>query len=205
MPDLILDIEQAKYHAFLWSVDNQVDAQVSIELTAEWFAKQKLPVTPAALGTHLRYFHTCRMNSKRTWDSHADEAWAAADAWSLETVKHLAIVNVAGIAGSVALIAMPSNSSRLGFQVALASFIVGAVLALLDLWVVGSGYTLRARGASARASKIQKVNSWATFLEAENEPYVDKGKDWFEFAELTGWTSAICVLIGGVAIFFSLF
>lgn len=168
-----------------------------MDLAGDWFQQQKHPATARELRIYLQYFAASTDTAYKAWNSHAESAWQAASTWSMETVKHLAIVNVAGIAGAAALY---SQSPGIGFKVSVIAFMAGLVLAVLDFWLVSCGYSKRAIGAYERARAVRNSKSWAQYVEADGVPYRDLGIDWFQGAAHVGWTSAVAAIAGGLAL-----
>jgi hypothetical protein len=71
------------------------------------------------------------------------ETQAAQSLWSIETVKHLAFVNAAGLAGSATLYAS-SSSARIGAFPSIA-FAIGLIAAVVDMHLNTLGYSARQR------------------------------------------------------------
>lgn len=129
--------------------------------------------------------------------------WEMQSEWTVETVKHLATVNIAGIAGVAALLTSENTSSNM-LRWALISFTVGLLLALLDFWLNSMGYWKRATNIhkhvinASIASNDFELSSAATITS-------DAGKDWFDVAVRVGWTSALSAIIGGLLLGSALF
>ncbi|QEA10914.1 hypothetical protein [Bordetella phage vB_BbrS_PHB09] len=168
-----------------------------IHIAERWFSTYKGAGGVEFLHTHLQHFASSVEAAHRAWDSHAENSWTAASKWSIETVKHLAIINVAGIAGAAALF---NQSASTGLRVSLTAFMAGLVLAVLDFWLVGTGYEKRADGAHKRARIVKGVGSWEEYVQVESVRYKDAGEKWFHAAERVGWSSALAAIVGGASL-----
>lgn len=205
MNDSIQNVDEAKLEAFRWAAQNGADAPRMVALAAEWFVKQQMPVTAMDLAINLQYFNTCVNSAANIWELHAHDSAKIASDWSMETVKHLAIINVAGVAGAAALLAMPNGLEGNGIKIALAAFLSGILFAVLTLWLMTRGNAARGMGAIARAKAIKESASWDSYVAAVGQPYKDAGMAWFRFSEAAGWISAAAAIIGGTSICIALF
>ncbi|HVL08672.1 MAG TPA: hypothetical protein VM512_05885 [Burkholderiaceae bacterium] len=88
--------------------------------------------------------------------------------WGFEVVKHLSVINAAGLAGSVALYSSPAKTAALG---ALSAFLIGLVLAIIvmvTIYMVGLAYLVvfhkRLMGVLFGAQGIVKLRPPLWFL-----------------------------------------
>lgn len=197
MSEPIQSIEHARSEAYRWAAQNNADAAAMMRIAEHWFSTYGGTGGVEFLYVNLQHFSSSVGAAHRAWEIHAENSWAAASTWSIETVKHLAIINVAGIAGAAALF---SQSTSTGMRVSLIAFMVGLVLAVLDFWLVGSGYEKRADAAQKRAQAVKGVGSWEEYVQVESRPYKDPGIDWFHAAARVGWTSALAAIVGGASL-----
>jgi hypothetical protein len=168
-----------------------------MRVAEHWFSTQHGIGGVEYLHDYLQYFASCVGSAYQAWDIHAENAWAAASNWSIETVKHLAIINVGGIAGAVALF---SQSPSTGMRISVITFVFGLILAVLDFWLMSNGYVKRAEAATQRARELKRVGSWDEYVAAESRPYADPGIDWFHAAARVGWSSALAAMAGGASL-----
>ncbi|WP_137927037.1 hypothetical protein [Cupriavidus sp. 2SB] len=121
------------------------------------------------------------------------------DVWTIETVKHLAFVNGAGLAGAAALYASTDAAKKvsglLGVPAAV-FFAVGLALAVLDMYFNSLGALSRMKDLDAR------LRIWDNHP-GPGEPEAKKllkdtaaGKWCFIGAEFSGWLSAILFVFG---------
>lgn len=205
MENVIQSVEHAKLEAFRWAAQSGADAPRMMQLAGEWFSKQTFPVTLQDLTLNLQYFNTCVNSAASVWELHAQNSAITASSWSRETVKHLAIINVAGIAGTAAILAMPNGLEGNGIKIALVSFLLGVLLAVLTLWLMTQGHAKRGMGAVAHANKIKESASWESYVAAVGRKYHDAGMVWFRYSEAAGWISALAAVAGGISICTALF
>ena len=137
------------------------------------------------------------------WQQLSDGAWRLHSQWTIETVKHLAAVNIAGIAGSAAILAGTSQGATLLLKRALVAFTVGLLMALLDFWLNSIAYSKRGNDANERLVSARRANSYEDLAWA-NRDYVDPGKTLFTIAEYVGWISALSAISGGALLGYSL-
>lgn len=137
------------------------------------------------------------------WQQLADGTWRLHSQWTLETVKHLAAVNIAGIAGCAAILAGTSQVNGSQLKWALIVFTGGLLMALLDFWLNSFGYWRRGRDASDRLFSARRARSYEDLAEA-NRDYEDPGKWFFSAAGVIGWISAISAMTGGALLGYSL-
>jgi hypothetical protein len=81
------------------------------------FASDILKSTPHLtaddLVVHLQYFDLASEDLKDQWRRFSAEQFQLAADWTIETVKHLAIVNAAGLAGAATLVASGDATNAL--------------------------------------------------------------------------------------------
>lgn len=80
------------------------------------------------------------------------ETQIAQSLWSIETVKHLAFVNAAGLAGSATLYAS-SSSARIGAFPSIA-FAIGLTAAVVDMHLNTLGYNARRKEIGHRIKNV---------------------------------------------------
>ncbi|WP_156125955.1 hypothetical protein [Paraburkholderia kururiensis] len=118
---------------------------------------------------------------------------AAFQTWNLETVRTLALVNSAGLAGVSAIYASDSAAKiYLGAYPSAALFAFGLVCALLNMYANSQGHLRREREVFSR---IVALDSEQLDPQRALEP-VTAGKYWFRTAEAAGW-STLAMFCGG--------
>lgn len=184
--------------AYRWAIARGKDAVRVTEFAENIYKeRQGKPISIEALEVHLQHFTDATGRAADAWSRYATESWTHQTNWAIETVKHLAITNVAGIAGAAALLAggKPFNEDQL--KIAIISFTLGLLMTLVDFCLVSNGYWRRATDQQQRSYAIKNSSSWSEYISSEPE-YTDKGKRWFTTAGYVGWTSAIGAIIGGI-------
>lgn len=132
-------------------------------------------------------------------------------AWIMEVVKHLAIINVAGLAGVVTLMATqinnPTNNWYFKFLPFL--FVLGLISAVLDMYLNSRGHLKRVEEMRRRIDELRDLykNSSLHLLKNLRENIIEAPFDnriWFTAAEYCGWISAISFILGMIGIYGSL-
>lgn len=131
--------------------------------------------------------------------------------WTMEVVKHLAIINVAGLAGSVTLIAaqMSKEVNRSYFVYAAVFFLSGLILAVLDMYMNSFGYYKRMEEIQKRIKELRRLykDSPIKLLKYLKEnaieaPYNDEC--WFYTAGFLGGFSFVAFFVGVINIYLAL-
>ncbi|WP_286936118.1 hypothetical protein [Achromobacter sp. UBA4530] len=200
----IASVEDAIGVARIWKHERELAHRDFEQFARDWFVN-----TPVE--------HRVRMHLRSTLQSfvsvcnHYSTEWARnsvllADLtsdWNLETVKHLAVFNVAGIAGAAALLTHADYGTQFTTKLALPLFAAGLVLALMTFWTNMRGYALAFDHAESQRRRAASSERWSD-VEVFLKEYEGKFKptDWFDIAERTGWSSAIFGIAGvcGLAI-----
>ncbi|MEX3982797.1 hypothetical protein AB4Y45_27875 [Paraburkholderia sp. EG287A] len=119
---------------------------------------------------------------------------AAFQTWNLETVRTLALVNSAGLAGVSAIYAS-DNAAKvyLGAYPSAAFFAFGLVCALLNMYANSLGHLRREREVFSR---IIALDGGTLDPQRALEP-ATAGKYWFWTAEGAGWSTLVLFCAGG--------
>ncbi len=110
--------------------------------------------------------------------------------WSFETVKHLAFINGAGLAGAATLYA--SNSTTKIGSIPSIAFTVGLLLAVLDMHINTLAYQARSREIGKRITEFDQQKRTAEKLFED----VSAGRIGFKVAGAIGTASAISFIVG---------
>jgi hypothetical protein len=113
--------------------------------------------------------------------------------WILETVKTLALLNSAGLAGVAAIFASDGVAkAMLGNYPSAALFMVGLMAAGFDMYFNAQGWLGRNIEIFERIKRFD-----ADELEARRAfEMTRKGERWFVAASIAGWTSAVMFVLG---------
>ncbi|VVE34881.1 hypothetical protein PFI31113_03807 [Pandoraea fibrosis] len=112
--------------------------------------------------------------------------------YTLETVKHLAFINGAGLAGAATALASIGGSAKLLPSLALFAF--GLVFAVLDLYLNSLAFHRLERAISARINEIARAKSYGDLLILYRDPH--EGDALFRWAAGIGWLSALGAVAG---------
>ncbi|MCP2516730.1 hypothetical protein M5J07_17455 [Achromobacter mucicolens] len=190
--------EEAIAVARSWAHGRELAHRDFAQFARDWFAK-----TPAEhrVRLHLRSM----LLSFESVCGHYSTEWARSSTlladltsqWNLETVKHLAVFNVAGIAGAAALITHQTYGSQITTKLALPFFAAGLLLALLTFWTNMRGYALLYKHAELQRRRAGTAGEWSDVAELlKGCEGKFKPDDWFDIAERTGWSSALFGIAG---------
>ena len=138
-------------------------------------------------------------NHRRTLVRQALVDWrpqflAAFQTWNLETVRTLALVNSAGLAGVSAIYASDSATKvHLGAYPSAALFAFGLVCSLLNMYANSQGHLRREKEVFSR---IVALDGGKLDPQLALDP-ATAGKYWFWIAEIAGWCAAALFCAGG--------
>ncbi|KMJ92449.1 hypothetical protein ACH58_07390 [Achromobacter xylosoxidans] len=125
--------------------------------------------------------------------------------WDLEVAKHLATFNGAGLAGTAALMAATSFSSSLYVKISLVFFVLGSLLAVLNLWLNGNGMLVTYQIAEARRQLVNSAQTWGALKVREEPRRGMAADDWHDIAIRVGWTSAALGIVATILVGLALF
>jgi len=102
---------------------------------------------------------------------HCQRQFAESDAWYIELVKHLALINSAGLAGVCAIYASDSRSARVfaGYPSAL-YFVAGLICAVLVMSITSASMQRRAAAMLERVQQLDRgeITSRDVLAQLEN-------------------------------------
>lgn len=177
----------AKYVGHHWAVSRGLDAVTYSSVAESMFqCRGDIEYTREMLETSLQHFANFSSSKYGMFASLAARSWEHQSRWSIETAKHLAIVAVAGVAGTGALL---QRNDSLWLSVAMVSFTIALLASLLQFWLIQKGYMKQALELDTRAGEIRDANSWNALIALE-KPYIEPGRRWFLAGTITGWLSA---------------
>lgn len=169
------------------------------------FASEWYTTTPSELRTtqqlslSLQFFASKISFDTAEWHRIFTLFTDLASAWNLETVKHLAIFNVAGLAGAAALIAGTKYTDHFAVKLSLPAFAIGVLMALLTLWTRTRGYAASLEHIDKQRKKSLAAGTWEELHGAWMGPDTAmKPSDWHAIGNRTGWASALIGMIGVV-------
>lgn len=195
MNEYINTVEQAKSIAFDWAAENKKDLNSSIRYAEQWFkdTEEKYRGKKVLL-LNIDIFQREREKSQKYWNETAEKDWQRNSEWSLETVKHLAFINGAALAGCAALFASSAPSS-FHIKYSLTLFLLGLLLAVSDFYLCSRGYEIRAKKYQNISYEIQKSSFEKEINEILKNTDFKKEKE-FILASCCGWTSIIFAFVG---------
>lgn len=146
----------------------------------------------------LRRFADATAAVHKQWHTYGSQEWKLRDDWILETVKHLAAINTAGLAGAVALfVTHQSFALKLAFGV----FGFGLLLAVIDLFVNAKAHYLNGMRANSLRLSANQAKSWEDLDETANaKSSSDTGDACTQCAEVAGAVSAFLAIAGMISL-----
>lgn len=129
----VKDVNDAKQLARLWAMEQGIDPSKAVAFAEEWHEATAPDYRiRSKLLWMLSNFHRFRQQREALWERHVSLTWHEATQWNIETVRHLAAFNGAGLAGSAALLAASTRfAETVCVKVALIGFSLGLFLAVL--------------------------------------------------------------------------
>ncbi|TKR55307.1 hypothetical protein D7I39_10810 [Allopusillimonas ginsengisoli] len=115
--------------------------------------------------------------------------------WIIETVKHLAIINIAGLAGSSALLKI-AEIALTPVKVSLVLFFLGLVLTVVDFHLNSLAFLAQVNETD-RARIAFRAAETAGEVSRHGIPKSSAGQSLFKAAGTVGWISALLALSGG--------
>lgn len=192
-------VADAKMAAWQWARASTYDPRRARAFAEEWFEK-----TPPdqRVRSHLAWmlagFEQHRHRKEQTWSRAWDVYLHETSQWNIETVRHLALFNAAGIAGTATLLAVSSFTDEALVRYSLIAFAVGMVCAIFTLWSNAQGYQRHSEIADEQRRKIRDAATWAASSDADSDYLKKRPKAlrWHLAAEILGWTSAALGIVG---------
>lgn len=195
----IVSPEDAELVALRWARANDLAIRDFKGFAQEWHRGTSIENRVRVnLRSYLQSFVSVCRHYEAEWSSRAVLLEDLTSNWNLETVKHLAVLNVAGLAGGAALLTNATYASQFTSRLALILFGCGLVFALLTMWCNTRGYAIARSHARNKRNATIGAKLWtdvAQFLESEGGRFTSLS--WFWAAETTGWISAL-LGIGGL-------
>lgn len=161
----------ARRIALQWSLDNGIDSTRAVKFAVSVWEKasQHSGLSAADLLTHLRYFEKGRTDTVTAWQDYETSQDERRDVWILETVKHIAIANGAGIAGATALLAGRGDSTLASY--ALIAFSTGLLAAVADFALNADAHHRRASHSREKIKRVRAATSWEALIDNETASF----------------------------------
>ena len=201
-PRLIKTDEEAKFIAYQWAAREGADPVQMAAYSVNCF-KRDGPLPEVFLLDSLRHFHAVTSDARRQWKDGAQEMWRLHTEWSIETVKHLAILNTGGVAGCAALLATQRVLNDVALRIGIVVFSIGLICTVLTFWLGSVAYSKRTKLMNDRVNELAKAADWKQYVEASRK-YEDPGERWTNAALCTGWSAASTALVGAAALVIAL-
>ncbi len=128
-----------------------------------------------------------------------EKVGAEREVWAIETMKHIALIALAGLGGVFALLGAAKGNAKLIFWAA-TCFAVGSALCVVGMFI---GAHIRNLYMSHIGRLLKRLTANEIFSQADfNEPA--SMKRWNLVANGLGWIAAILTAVGGIFLFQSL-
>lgn len=192
--------DQAHLDAFVyrWSTDRGLDPvkfqKVATKLIPDVHDR---PVSESVVAVSLNHFYGRIDEEARGTTQALNMLVTPASAWGLEVVKHLAIINTTGIAGSAALLTRFDEEAD--FRYALILFTVGILISLLTLWLGSQVFSSLLKQLPKRMEILKSASNWDDYGAALGAVSFKKSKAFGMATTISGWCAAV-VAISGIVI-----
>lgn len=130
------------------------------------------------------------------WHAHYNNEYTL---WGLETIKHIALISLAGLGGVFALISSGKMDSDLGVDPAL----LFASSSLCAIFCMYFAMLWRGFHGAQQLDLLTKVRG-NKFPEPKEYEYSRKTRITSMLADALGWAAAILMIVGGVVLFYKL-
>lgn len=194
--------ETARSIAIKWSIEHGVDTLRMLKFADSVLAEadKHLGLSAADLLTHLEWFKRNSAATIEAWREYELSQDQRRDTWILEAVKHIAIANVAGVAGATALLAGRGENQMASYSVM--AFCVGLLAAVIDFASNAEAHHRRAKDSRARIAAARAATSWKDLIDNETATSTKRqhrrepGSNFVAGATVCGWIGGISAMIG---------
>lgn len=146
-----------------WAATNSVPSVRAFAVYDSWRKQGLSEWTPPVLQQELTNFFLHVRAVEQDAISGAAAFDAQRTAWALEAVKHVALINLAGIAGILTLQSTDKAKASLFWPLAL--FLAGVVFSVLTFAVAAVFYSKRADLERSRGLAGAKANNWSALVD----------------------------------------
>lgn len=192
--------DEARRIALKWSLDEGIDNVRALKFADAVWAKanEHAGISAADLLTHLRYFEKARNETVFAWREYELSEDQRRDSWILETVKHIAIANGAGVAGATALLAGRGETTMATCSVV--AFSIGLLAAVVDFALNAIAHQRRAEHSRDRIKSARAAASWEEIIDNETDGSTknrsEPGDTLSTWAARCGIFGVVCALVG---------
>lgn len=187
--------EEARNAGRSWAYENEANPDQFEAFALTLQRKHGDTLTASALAAYCKGFFEAKTAVQNDWDGYGAQEWKLRDDWILETVKHLALVNAAGLAGATA--ALSRSTATFHIVIAVCVFGFGLLLAVLDLYTNAYAHYSNGLRANEMREKARSSESWDDLVERATAIRTSEtGKICSECATIAGAFSALCALAG---------
>lgn len=160
--------EQVRRIAHDWAIVHGILPSRAIGVVDFWQAQGRPAGTQRELEQALAVFFIAAKDGADLYHAMHRHAEELRSNWSIETVKHLALINLAGLAGAVTLLASAEPPS--GIESALHCFVLGMMLTLVTFIFFVLAFSARSARARRQALAANAANSWAQLETVHGSP-----------------------------------
>ncbi|GEM_PF-3569693 len=191
--------EVARSLAIKWSIAHGEDTLRMVQFAENVLAEadKHRGLSAADLITHLEWFKRNSAATIEAWREYELSQDQRRDVWILEAVKHIAIANVAGVAGATALLAGRGESQMASYSVI--AFGVGLLAAIVDFASNAEAHHRRAKDSRDRISAARAAKSWKDLIDNETASSSNRRRPGANFvvgAAACGWFGVFCAITG---------
>jgi len=197
-PERIVSRDELHSVAYKWSVNRQLDPVLYRKVVDNLFPDSDLPTYAHIVETSLLHFEGRKSEQIRACEEVSRFFVQIGATWSLETMRHLFLLNAAGLAGAITLYTQSRIDDSFSASSA-AMFAIGIGLSLLGLWAGSKSFLLQAAAHTELLQPLRRASSWEGLatVYSEAKGFQGKMKRSEQFAvtgNLAGWASAIVAI-----------
>jgi hypothetical protein len=186
-----LSREEVLAEAKAWA-QGQSQPSVQVQAVAQsWLDEGMTAWTSESIREALEGFFRVANQSTIQYELAAAHEKSSQANWAIECVKHIALINLAGIAGVVTLLA-GQTPPKPGIQLALIFFILGSLSAVLSFLAGAGTFGESAAANRRRADLARNAKKWDGLTKKMPAPTFDKFSRWAGLLIVLSGISTLC-------------
>lgn len=192
--------EMLRSVAYQWAVKRHLDPVLYSETVDNLFPHDSdLPTYRHIIETSLLHFDGRKSEQIRYYEEIIRFHIKFGATWSLETLKHLFLLNAAGLAGAITLYTQTHINNSFSTYAAV-MFALGIALSLFGFWAGSRTFLMHATAYAAVLEPLRQSNSWESFgsiFEDANdfEKKIKRSTLYRKCSTCSGWVSVFITTV----------